>query len=455
MSMCVRSLLAATFLLWTSGARAAPIEFSGGGGKLLTVVVRETSIQEVFEMLSRRERVNILISNGIKGNVSVNLYDVTLHQAIRQIAESAGYVAERRHGSYMILQRDQAGKDSAHGNTVVRALKVYYSDPVKVSEILSKHLSRYGEITVFEDRRLIVLEDLPDFVQRALQLLEEIDREPAQILIEAKILEITLTEDETFGIDWTLFLGDGETGELGVQGFVTPGALGFFLDYVKEDNLEVALSALEEQGRVRTLSTPTLLTVENQESEVVIGDRLGFRVTTTINQVTSESVEFLESGVILKFKASVDRLGRVLLEVHPEVSTGVINDGLPSQTTAEVTTTFLAEDGQTILIGGLIKDRVTENHAGIPILKNIPYLGWLFSKRTQIVVMTETVIVVTAHVLKEHRERVAERKTRTLGQAEIMLRELRHEMEDRHIRPPHPAAANEADAGAESPSVAP
>ncbi len=252
MSACRLILLAAS-LVCASAALAAPIEFTGGGAEPLTVVVRDAPIREVFEMLARRERVNILVSNGLKGTVTVSLYDVSLQYAIRTIAESAGYVAERRRGAYMILQRDQAGKDSAQGNTVVRALKVYYSDPVKVSEILSKHLSRYGELTVFEDRRLIVLEDLPDFVQRALQVLEEIDREPAQILIEAKILEITLTEDESFGIDWTQFLGDGETGDIGVQGFVTPGAAGFFLDYVKEDNLEVAISALEQDCRVRTL----------------------------------------------------------------------------------------------------------------------------------------------------------------------------------------------------------
>ena len=455
MSPGLRSLVVATFVCWASAVGAAPIEFSGGGGELLTIVVREASIQEVFEMLARRERVNILIANGVKGTVSVSLYDVTLKHAIRTIAEAAGYVAERRRGSYMIVARDDAGQDSAYGNTVVRALKVHYSDAEKVSEILAKHLSRYGELTVFEDRRLIVVEDLPEFVKRAEALLEEIDREPAQILIEAKILEITLDENETYGIDWTQFLGDGETGEIGVQGLATPGAPGFFLDYVKEDNLEVAISALEEDGRVRTLSTPTLLAVEHRESEVVIGDRLGFRVTTTINQVTSESVEFLESGVILKFKASVDRLGQILLEIHPEVSSGLIDDGLPIQTTAEVTTTLLAEDGQTILIGGLIKDRVTENHDGVPILKNIPYLGWLFSKRTQVIVMTETVVVVTAHVLKEGRERVAEEKTRTLDEAEIMLRELRLEMEDRHIWPSHPAAAEEAEAGTEPPSVAP
>ena len=444
MSPCLRSLVIAAFVSWASAVGAAPIEFSGGGGEPLTVVAREAPIQEVFEMLARRERVNILIANGVKGTVSVSLYDVTLKHAIRTIAESAGYVAERRRGSYMIVARDDAGKDSAHGNTVVRALKVHYSDAEKVSEILAKHLSRYGELTVFEDRRLIVVEDLPEFVQRAEALLEEIDREPAQILIEAKILEITLDENQTYGIDWTQFLGDGETGNFGVQGFTTPGATGFFLDYVKVDNLQLALSALEEDGRVRTLSTPTLLAVEHEESEVVIGDRLGFRVTTTINQVTSESVEFLESGVILKFKASVDRLGRVLLEVHPEVSTGVIDPVtlVPNQTTAEVTTKLLAEDGETILIGGLLKDRVTESHDGVPILKDIPYLGWLFSKRTQLIVMTETVVVVTAHVLKEGRERVAEEKTRTLGEAEIMLRELRDEMGKRHPRPAQPGAAD-------------
>jgi len=396
---------------------------SGGQGRPISIVARDVPIAEIFEMLSRKERANILLGKGITGSISVSLFDVSLDQAIRSIAESAGYVAERRGGAYIIIERGEAGRDAAPGNTVTRALKVQYSDPKTVSDILSSRLSRYGEITVFEKRRLLVVEDLPEFVQRIKALLAEVDQQPNQILIETKILEITLDENEVFGIDWEKLFTRGEgTGSFGVRGLTTPGATGLFFDLVTP-NIEAALSALSSSGRVRTLSTPTLLALEHEEAEVVIGDRLGFRVTTTINQVTTESIEFLESGVILKFKAAVDRQGRIMLEIHPEVSTGVITNGLPSQTTAELTTTLLAEDGQKIFMGGLIKDRTTKTRTGVPLLKDLPLVGRLFARDEFISVNSETVVVITVHVVG--RQQVSQEKMMRLSDVEQELRERR------------------------------
>ena len=355
-----------------------PIDVQATDSGLISMVVRDTPNEEIFEMLSRKERVSILLSKGVGGSISLNLFDVTLDRAVEAIAESGGYVAERRPSGYVILERKQAGLDKARANTIVRALKVQYSDPTAVSEILSKHVSRYGEVSVFEARRLVVVEDLPDFVEKIEGLLAEIDREPRLILIEAKILEITLDESDVFGIDWEQFFthGDG-AGSFGARALST-GTSGFFLEFLTP-NIELALDALSDQGRVRTLSTPTLLALEHEPAEVIIGDRLGFRVTTTINQVSTESVEFLESGVILRFTASVDRAGRVLLEVHPEVSTGTIDltSGLPSQTTAEVTTKLLTEEGQKVFIAGLIKNRMTQGRTGIPWLMDVPVVGRL------------------------------------------------------------------------------
>ena len=448
-------LIAALALVVDARAQAAtPVEIRGGDGEPITIVVRDTPIAEVFEMLARQERVNIVVGKDVEGRVSVSLYDVTLDHAVRAIAEAAGYVAERRRGAYIVLDREEAGKDAADGNTIVKSLKVQYSDPVKVAEILEKHLSRYGELTVLEARRLIVVEDLPGFIYRMRQLLREIDREPSQVLIEAKILEITLDESETYGINWTQFLQDGEAGDIGVQGLSTLGSPGFFFDYIDPENLNAAMNALADDGRVRTLSTPTLLALEHEESEVVIGDRLGFRVTTTINQVTTESVEFLESGVILKFKAAVDSQGRVLLEIHPEVSSGVINDGLPSQTTAEVTTKLLAEDGQTVFIGGLLKDRIVENHSGAPYLKDIPILGWLFSRREDLTVSTETVVVVTCHVVGEGRHRASRHQIESLEQMEHEIELHRRGLEMRYEPPGETAPSGDPSAPPAAPDEA-
>ena len=422
------------------------------GGRV-TIVVRDTPIAEVYEMLAKQERINILLGDGVEGEVSLNLYEMSVDRAIRAIAEAAGYVAERRRGSYLVLEREEAGKESANGNTVVRALEVHYSDPQKVGDILDKHLSRYGELSVFDDRRMIVVEDLPDFVRRIEDILSEIDQEPAQVLIEAKILEITLDDDQTFGINWTQLLQDGEAGDVGVQGLAALGTPGFFFDFVKAENLTVALNALSDEGRVRTLSTPTLVAIEDQESEVIIGDRLGFRVTTTINQITTESVEFLESGVILRFLASVDRLGRVYLDVHPEVSTGTIDDGLPNQTTAEVSTRLIIEDGQTVFIGGLIKDRASQSHTGAPFLKKIPILGWAFSSRENLTITTETIVIVDAHVLRGGASPLGAERRERLEREEDRLEEERLNIE-RSFEPASkaPTSSPASSPGSEAPA---
>ena len=153
---------------------------------------------------------------------------------------------------------------------------------------------------------------------------------------------------------------------------------------------------------MRTLSSPNLLAVEDQESSVIVGDRRGYSVITTINQVTTESIEFLESGVILRVTPSVDAAGKVLMDIHPEVSNGVIDPltGIPSQTTTEVTTRMIVPDGQTIFVGGLIKHRIEESRKGVPIISKIPGLGRLFSSRENNKTNTETIVLITPTILR-------------------------------------------------------
>ncbi len=169
------------------------------------------------------------------------------------------------------------------------------------------------------------------------------------------------------------------------------------------------LDTLRTRGRVRTLSTPRLMAIENQEASVIVGDRQGYRLTTTINQVTTESIEFLESGVILRVTPAVDDKDRIRLEIHPEVSTGTVSLGIPSQTTTEVTTHVLVPDGNTIFIAGLIRSTLTESRDGVPVLGDIPGLGLLFSRRERISVNTETVVLITPRIVgDDFTQRVAE-----------------------------------------------
>ena len=378
------------------------VTVSAQESKKISLTFHDVEISEAMEMLSIKERVNIVLAKGVTGTISVNLYNVTIKQAILSIADAAGYVVEYRNGSFFVVNREESGKYARSGLTEIRAFKVEYSDTSVVEQILETYLSEYGKITNLASRRMLVVEDLPSFISRIETILAEIDQRPKQIFIEAKILEISLRDSESFGFDWAkIFSSDGGTGSAGTRGLSNTISPGLFFDLVTP-NIEVALDTLFTRGRLRTLSTPKLLALEDQEAEVVIGDRLGFRVTTTINQITSETIEFLESGVILRVLPSVDGQGRIMLTIHPEVSTGRVEDGIPNQVTTEVTTQMLVEDGQTVFIGGLIRRSLDQNSEGVPVLGDIPLLGRVFSNKSDSSLNTETVVMITPHIVDDH-----------------------------------------------------
>ncbi len=364
----------------------------------ISLTLRDTEIAEVMDMLSRQERVNILLGPGVDGKVSLNLYDVSLNTAIKSIASAAGYVAEYRDRSYFILKGEDAGKH-ANGITQLRSYKIQYSDVNAVNGIVSNYLSSFGTSRVLPERQLLIVEDTAPFQQKIKTLLASLDRQPRQILIEAKILQIQLDDSDSLGFDWTKFFEpDNGTGTFGIKGFNGTGTAGLFLS-MQNANISVALNALRNDSRVKTLSTPRLLALENQEASVIIGNRLGYKVTTTINLITSETIEFLESGIILKVTPSIDQQDRIMLDIHPEVSDGNLPDGIPQQNTTEVTTQVLVRDGQTVFIGGLINRKSTEAGNRVNGLSDIPVFGRLFGSRSEQVSNTETVVLITPYIV--------------------------------------------------------
>ena len=375
------------------------------GNERYTLNFRNMPIEQVFELMSRTDKVNIIVSKGVTGTISVNLYKVTLKEAIQSVANAGGYWVEVRNGDYVILTRDAT--DLPGSSTVVKTLKVQYSDTNQVAALLTQYKSRYGKITPLIGRKLIVVEDLPATVERIEKLLEQLDAQPRQIMIEAKILEVTLDENERFGLDWKKLFGSslpGTGGSFGTTGLATGNAAapgqGFFFSFLNT-RIELFFSALATAGRVRTLSTPKLLALENQESKVIIGDSTGYKVTTTINLVTTESVQFLESGVILRVIPSVDQRGRIMLKIQPEVSSASLLAGIPSKKSVQVTTELICDDGQSIFIGGLIKARGSNERDGLPILKDVPILGRLFSSTNDAVSTSETVVIITPYIVAQ------------------------------------------------------
>ena len=387
--------------------------------KVISINVLDMEISELMAMLSAKEQVNILVNNGVTGEISLNLHNVSIKDVIEAAARAGGYAAELIGNTYYIVKPDEVGSRYKSNLTTVVTYNVRYSDPEKVKSIVEEYLSDYGKVSVLQDRNMLIIEDTPEHVKRVSMILSRIDEKPNQILIEAKILEITLSDANSYGINWSKVFSNAEN-TIGVQGLSSP-ASGLFVNRVT-DNVEAALTALYTKDDVRTLSSPNLVALENKEASVIIGDRQGYKVTTTINQVTTESIEFLESGVILRVLPRIDDMENIMLQIHPEVSTGAISsDGIPSQKTTEVTTEILTQDGQPIFIGGLIKNNITSGRESVPILGSIPLLGALFSSESKASNNTETVVLITPYVVGGRAHKLMLEKSARIQQQELLL----------------------------------
>ncbi len=202
----------------------------------ISLSVDNVEITEVMNLLSRKERTNILLSSEVTGTVSINLFDMTLDQAIRAIATAGGFEVEVVDGVYFVRKPPADSEDKTRLPAItLRSFKIQYSPVDVVAGVLQEYLSERGKIKALPGRQLLLVADEPQYVARIAKLLEEVDRRPRQILIEAQILEITLDDSETFGVDWArLFNTGGGTGAFGTQGLSLNTAVstspGFFFD---------------------------------------------------------------------------------------------------------------------------------------------------------------------------------------------------------------------------------
>jgi len=407
---------------------------------LMSYTFRDTPIDELFNMISRTAHVNIVLARGVTGNVSINLYDLTVRQAIEAIAEAGGYTVTERAGGFLISDARSAPRDMA-ASMQVRAMKVRYTDLKKAGEILMRQVGPNGTVTVLEPTRTLVVESNEAGLARAARVLREIDGPPRQILIEAKILEITLDQNDTFGVDWSrIFNGNGPD-TVGATGFAANVGPRFFLNVVN-NSIEAHLTALSNKGRVHTLATPRLLALEDQEASTNVGDQLGYRLTTTINNVTTESIQFLDTGVILRVTPSIDADGRIMMKVRPEVSSGSVSAGIPSKKTTEVNTQLVARDGQPVLIGGLIKSSRNYRRQGVPLLADLPLVGRAFSSTDDGGSTTETIVLITPRIVSADGPALDADSGTKLEQAEQTLR-LRGDVLDRKLDRIAPARTGE------------
>jgi general secretion pathway protein D len=246
--------------------------------------------------------------------------------------------------------------------------------------------------------------------------LRKLDVPPLQVLIEAAITEVGLNDDLRFGVQWNFQTGESNfaLGE-GTTASPTRVLPGFSYFYSNKNDIRAALNALEERTNVRVVSAPKLMVLNNQTAALQVGDQVpvltqqitplnqaaGAGGTTSLN--TANSIEYRDTGVILKITPRVNVSGTVLLDIAQEVSdvgkTGVVAS--PTISTRRVSTTISVQDGQVVALGGLFRDSKSFGKNGLPILSRIPILGsLLFGNTNNTQKRTELIILIKPHVLR-------------------------------------------------------
>jgi len=241
--------------------------------------------------------------------------------------------------------------------------------------------------------------------------LKKLDVVPAQVLIEASILEVTLTDDFRFGVEWAFSNGigggDRGTAQLGTSENAIAAILPGFSYTVANSagNIEAVLNALAEKSLLNVISTPSVMVLDNNTATIQVGDqqpvRTGQSVSTDGNVLTS-SIEYKDTGVKLAVTPSVNAGGLVTMSVEQSVTdVGTVDSatGQRSFNKRDINSRVAVRSGESVVLGGLIRENKTNSKSGVPGLYEIPVFGGLFGKTTDTGKRTELLIVITPKVL--------------------------------------------------------
>lgn len=244
------------------------------------------------------------------------------------------------------------------------------------------------------------------------QTLAEIDRPPSQVMIEASIIEVSLTNDFRFGVDWSAVSGNGKLAGNSVytdNGVIGPKFPGFSITYLGGD-IDAAINALGSRTAIDVVSAPKLITLDNHKARLQIGDQVPIVTQTATDTTTSSpaivnTVEYRDTGVILEVTPRISGDDKVVVDIAQEVS-GVaktVTSGIDSPTIQQrkLASTLVLQDGAVVALGGLISHRSSDSNSGVPGLKDVKLLGNLFKSKSKEGSRTELVVLLTVRIMRD------------------------------------------------------
>jgi type IV pilus assembly protein PilQ len=416
----------------------------------VSVDFKDTPIDDVLLILAKQANVDIIKSPKVTGMVTATLTEVPLEEALENILASQGYAYIATQNMIRIVPKDEILE--AREKLLSRVYRITYANVKEVEESLKKFISQEGSISSNPGTSNIIVTDVESKINAMNSFIEEIDRVTPQIMVEARIYDVSSKDRLDLGVQWnagtTTSYGnppDGggslgnEVGTLGnvINGLPTdtspfesvtdPFTTGAFsgnvnkadntdgllrFGYMDENiNIDALLRAEQEDIRAKLLANPRIMVLDNQQAEIKIVEQIPYQeLTETSGGGNIGTTQFRDVGVELRVTPHLTREGLIRLILNPvfSVRTGDVlatgSTGVSAQPIVakrETTTTALIKDQQTVVIGGLKKQDVNTQVNKIPLLGDLPLLGFLFKFRGESTVNSELVIFITPSIINE------------------------------------------------------
>jgi len=391
------------------------------------IEIKDEDLRTVLDLLAKQGNMNLLLSKSVQGTVTASLRGVDVPTALDAILKATGYVARQQAGYLLIGTPEELESLAQVGQPV--GLRVYRPNYVPAKELqtlvqplLTPQLgvttvSSPAEIGIATDStraggnnyagsEILVVRDYESVLTQIDRLVAEVDVRPLQVAIEAMILSVRLDDSDSLGVNFELFRNrshlkfgwefpPSSLTDIRFNGGLKVG----FLD----GSVGAFVSALQEVRDTNVIAAPRLLVLNKHRAEIQIGKEQGYVSTTFTETASSQSVEFLDTGTLLRIRPFVSSDGMIRMEVHPELSDGEVRElagfTLPQKDITQVTTNVLVRDGSTVVIGGLIREQLVRGGTQIPLLGDLPYVGFLFRNRKDETVREEIIVLLTPRLV--------------------------------------------------------
>lgn len=400
------------------------------GDGTLTFDCPNTDIHAVLKLLNENG-LNILASKNVTGNVTASFTKVDAETALNAILKNSGYVSRREKGIiYVGTTQDFAEMDQSQDRLSMRVYRPNYVKAAELKLLIEPLLTpQAGRASVtspaqvgiasdqvktggddFAGTDAVLVKDYENVLRQVDELFAEVDVKPAQVAIEAMIINVKLNDSNQFGVNFQALRNNANARIVSGGDPITSlatfdignGGLKFgFLD----SSLSTFMLALETVGDTNVIASPRVLCMNKQRAEIQIGQQLGYVNTTVAQTFSTQSVEFLDVGTLLRIRPYIGNDGYIRMEVHPELSTGsvTVNGGLtiPNKSVTQVTGNVGCYDGSTIVIGGLLREDLETTRNQVPYLGNLPWVGPLFRTKTEKNIRDEIIVLITPRIVNE------------------------------------------------------